>query len=82
MCICLEMQTPDISSKTSAEDMEQQQQQQRDDDAAKEDAEKTVSDDNGDGDYDESSAVDASQPPELIIAPRDTGHDRDQMLTR
>jgi len=84
--MCLEMQSTDVGSKTSADDMEQQQQQQQQRDEDKEDADTTgLGDENADdgGNGDESSAGSgASQLVELITVPRDTGHDRDQMLTR
>ena len=64
------------------DDTEQQQQQQRDDDTAKDDAVKNSNDDNVDDSNCAEPSTGVNQPSEVITAPRDTGHDRDQMLTR
>ena len=76
------MQTTDGGEKLTDDAEQQQQQQQRDDDTAKDDAVKNINDDNVDDGNRAEPSTGVNQPPEVTTAPRDTGHDRDQMLTR
>jgi len=78
VCVCLEPQVAESGIKTSVDDAEQQQQQQQQQGAgdAGDDNEKA-----GD-DVNESSLRDNESPVAVMTSPRDTSHDRDQMLTR
>ena len=82
---CLAMQTTDSGCKKSVDEVEQpqqQQQQQRDGDVAKEDAAvKNGANDDDNVDGEPSTYVIQAAEVTTVVA-RDTGHDRDQMLTR
>jgi len=76
------MQTTDSGCKKSVDEVEQPQQQQRDGDVAKEDA-AVKNGANDDDNVDGEPSTDVIQAAEVTtVVARDTGHDRDQMLTR